>query len=322
MAAIGVEISIDVGSLIRTAVKPGTTQKLGDPAGFFMQGDKTFILTVTNNGADIDLTTLAPNLVLSFSSIEDPDSPALVIGNVPTVSGVGNNILTFDVSTATVELQDYLEGLLSRDVIMELIDYTDTALPVVCARWVHTAINQGFTQTVPLYANLQHKLAINPDRQPLPSDDESEGYSLGSIWLYHNLANPLNSEIWIYRGNGQWDLLAPSTGGVGNFQIVQVPFAFNSGSPLTLLTAQPGDVIVNASVDIINAYDVPATVSIGTPADNNKIVAAANVDPNTPNLYIEEKNTVFALTETINLYQSPGASTQGNGLATVYINRA
>lgn len=323
--SIDVLINLDIASDIRKAVDADFLE-LGDPAGTFIQGDNSFILTVFKDGAPEDMSTLAPDLLLSFSSITAPDTPALVISLAPAVSGGGSEILTFDVSTATVELQAYLQGLLSKDLIMELVDISAPATPTVLAHWVYRVINQGFTETAPLYANLQHKIAVNPDRPPLPADDATFGFSLGSIWLYHNIANPINAEVYLCQfagttGEAIWILISTQTS-VSGFEIVQIPFAYNSASPLLLANVVVGDSIVRASIDITQDFDdLAATLSIGTAGNNDLLVAVGENNPSAIALYDITKNTIFAGPQVLSLYLNPGTSTQGTGIATLYLNK-
>lgn len=322
--SIDVLINLDIASGIRKAVDADFLE-LGDPAGTFIQGDNSFILTVFKDGDPEDMSTLAPDLLLSFSSITAPDTPALVISLAPAVSGGDSEILTFDVSTATVELQAYLQGLLSKDLIMELVDISAPATPTVLAHWVYRVINQGFTETAPLYANLQHKIAVAPDRPPLPTDDETQGFSLGSIWLYHNIANPINAEVYLLQfagpGAANWVLISTQTS-VSGFEIVQIPFAYNSASPLLLANVVVGDSIVRASIDITQDFDdLAATLSIGTAGNNDLLVAVGENNPSTIALYDITKNTIFAGPQVLSLYLNPGTSTQGTGIATLYLNK-
>jgi hypothetical protein len=326
--AITVTTTVDIAEPKRTAVDPVNYQPLSDAASFFDQGDTTFEVQFFNDGVAYDVAAeigLA-NLLLVIANKANPDAPALVISS-NVVAGAASHIAIFTANTATVELQEYLQGTIERRAEITVFDNTAPANPQVLASWTARAINRTFDPNlaIPVYTNLQHKLAVNPDRQPNANDDETLGYSLGSIWLYHNLANPTQAEIWICRfssaGAAIWDLIAPVTT-VSGFQIIQVPFNFNTISPLTLLNVENGDVIVNTSIDIIEAFDdISTDISIGTAANNDLLLDSGDNDPTNLGLYEDTKNTSFVSSQAVALYINAGASTEGDGLATIYINK-
>lgn len=325
--AITVTTSVDILDSKRTAIDPDTFQPLGAAAGFFDQGDAIFEIDVFQDGLAFDLTAIGiANLILVISRKTEPDAPSLVISSA-SAAGANTNQVVFTANTATVELQDYLQGKIEDLVDMALLDNTSPANPQVMANWTSRALNRSFNPnlSIPIYTNIQHKLSVNPDRQPLPSDDNTLGFSLGSIWLYHNLASPTDAEIWICRFAGTnaaiWDLIAPVTT-VSGFQIIQVPFSFVTSSPLALLSVVTGDTIVNTSIDITESFDDGATdISVGTPANNDLLLDSGDNVPGTVGLYEDTKNTVFGSAQSVNLYINAGTSTQGEGIVTIYINR-
>lgn len=216
---ITVKIDVDIDSDIRTAVNVDRSfQPINDYAGFFHQGDQTIQVRVYDNQADVDITALVPtpgtNLILVISEGDDPDKPALVISSsvaITSVEGGSDNVATFTINTATVEMQAFLQDLISKDVKVELID--NTGLPETIASWTSKAINQGFNPALglPVYTNVKHKISILPDRAPTVDDDETAGYSRGSIWKYFNVGDEVNGETYMLGFSGEgaavWKLI-------------------------------------------------------------------------------------------------------------------
>lgn len=287
MATIDVLTSIDIDTTIRNAVDPNTLIALGDPSGHFIQGDISFILTIYKEKQPEDMSSLATDLLLSFSSSTSPDSPVLVVSDAPTVSGGDSNVLTFGVNTATVELQEYLQDLLGREVIIELIDNTVPAFPVVMAQWTYMALNQGFNLAVPVYTNLQHKVAIDPDRAPLVTDDDTQGFSLGSIWLYHNLANPTNAQMFALQN--------PATGAAN-----WVDMLASGASIVDSVFTRTGDVIAEAS-----DYDA-------SQIDNDSAVAGATVADALNNLDTQNVSNIIGGLQGIGINQTNTSSFGAN----------
>ena len=219
--AITVSTTVDLLDTKRTAINPDTLIPIGDPSGFFTQGDTTFEVAVLQNGVEFDLTTIgAANLLLSISKKTAPDDPVLVVSSVTSLSGVNNSIASFTANTATVEMQEYLEDVVEDCVNVEVIDNTDTAYPNVLASWTMSAVNMGFNPngTLPIYTNIKHKTSETPDRQPLPTDDDTQGYQLGSIWLYYNLIDPVNAEVYMCQysatGAANWIQILTSSSSI------------------------------------------------------------------------------------------------------------
>lgn len=218
---ITVLTDIDIKSDIRTAINVDRSfQPIEDFAGFFHQGDQEISVRVYDDKADVDINVLVPtpttNLILVISEGDDPDKPALVLSTSVAITSVENgtnNLATFTINTATVEMQAYLNDLISKNVKVEFIDNTDTGVPVTIAAWTSQAINQGFNPTLalPVYANIQHKIIDTPDRAPLVTDDDTDGFRQGSIWLHPKIGDEINGKIYIckFAGTGAaiWQLL-------------------------------------------------------------------------------------------------------------------
>lgn len=115
------------------------------------------------------------------------------------------------------------------------------------------------------------------------------------------------------------DILTIGTQGpAADVPFVIVPFAFNTASPLTLIGMVSGQFILETELEIDVAFDdVLATLSIGTPADNEKLLANVDNDPMRLSNYGTNQNVEFIMNETVNLYISPGSSTQGSGRVTL-----
>ncbi len=142
--AIVVSTNIDIADNKRTAVDPDTFQPLGAAAGFFDQGDVLFEVTAFDDGNDFDLTTIGiANLILVISRKTEPDAPALVISTA-AVAGANSNEVVFTASTATVELQEFLQGKVEDLVDIAMLDNTSPANPQVMASWTARALNRSF----------------------------------------------------------------------------------------------------------------------------------------------------------------------------------
>ena len=72
------------------------------------------------------------------------------------------------------------------------------------------------------------------------------------------------------------------------------------------------------SVVIDTPFDVLTTISVGTPAENEKYLAEADNNPLAAGEYTVFPNDEEASVSDIRLYINPGASTQGSGTAYIY----
>lgn len=220
--AITVFTTVDIVEPKRTAVDPTNFQPLGDAAGFFFQGDIDFQINVFEAGEAFDLSTIGyPNIKLSITRKTDPDAPALVVAT-GGAAGTNPNEVIFSAATDTVEMQEYLQDIIENLVNMELLDNTNTANPQVMASWTSRAINRGFdpSAAIPVYANLQHKIIVLPDRPPLPTDDNTLGYELGSMWRFFNVGDEENARMYMMQFSGTgaavWDIIPAQGAGLGN----------------------------------------------------------------------------------------------------------
>lgn len=110
-----------------------------------------------------------------------------------------------------------------------------------------------------------------------------------------------------------------STGLVSYF----VEFVFSDASPMVLATLEAGDVVLETELAIETVFDDPvAELSIGFPGDPDALLAAADVDTSKSLSAGSDRNLKLAGTETLSLFLSPGASTQGSGSAQVLVRRA
>ena len=95
---------------------------------------------------------------------------------------------------------------------------------------------------------------------------------------------------------------------------IKVSFAYNTPSPLLIISAVPGDCILQAELVITEAFDDPAaTLSLGTSADNERIIAQADNDPTKERNFGSDENHIFTLNEWIRLYINPAAAMAGAG---------
>jgi len=263
--SITVKTAVDVIYTERAAIDPNTFRQLGDPAGLFHQADDTFEITVYEDETPFSLSTIgAENLLLTLSELDDPEAPVLAFNGTDPVVSV--NTATFNVNTSTVELDNYLDGVISRPVVFQLVDNTDTANPQILARWILTGLNKALNIIDPVYANLQHKIAVDPDRAPLPTDDETEGYSLGSIWLFHNVGDEENGDVYMcqYSGTGAANWVSLTATGMSSVNWGDIGGSLANQTDLqTALNTKLETVATDASL-----------TGNGTPADPLTVVSA------------------------------------------------
>lgn len=83
-----------------------------------------------------------------------------------------------------------------------------------------------------------------------------------------------------------------------------------------LKSLKENDTIINVTLDVTVAFDATKTITVGTPADNDKFVESTDIDLTTIGVYEITQYYVAASAETLSLYVS-GAS--AGGAATLFI---
>lgn len=190
---IQVPIWVDVDEAVRTAISTGTQGVLPIPQGDFIQGDVQFLFTVLDNGSPADLTGVIPLLV-----IKDRYAPAGTLLASSSTATITSEQVAIACSTATVEMAEFLGNKPSKQVVVQLLDTAPTT-PVVLANTVMTVVNRAYAadDNMPIYANQKHKTWCEPDdREPTVTDDETDGYGVGSIWVWCSSTTE-SDKIWI-----------------------------------------------------------------------------------------------------------------------------
>lgn len=80
-----------------------------------------------------------------------------------------------------------------------------------------------------------------------------------------------------------------------------------------LKVLKENDTIINITLDVQAAFDATKTITIGTPADNNKFVKATDIDLTTVGVYEITQYYVASTVETLAIYIS-GASAGGSAI--------
>lgn len=116
---------------------------------------------------------------------------------------------------------------------------------------------------------------------------------------------------------GRW-LPVPGAGGGGpspnNVEAFEIPFSYNTASPLLLYNYTAGDTMIDFEIVIETAFDDPtATLEIGPDSDPDGIYSAAMNIPDQVGIYANRCNVSYPANEAIRLTITPGTSTQGSG---------
>lgn len=104
-------------------------------------------------------------------------------------------------------------------------------------------------------------------------------------------------------------------------EIKTFPFAYNSSSPLTVLSIPAGARIIKTTIQLQTTFnDAAATLKIGDAVVNDRLMT---VDQNIPNEIGEYQSTTpyqYVAITNLNLYMNPGTSTQGAGVVVIEYN--
>lgn len=152
---------------------------------------------------------------------------------------------------------------------------------------------------------------------PTVNDDSAAGYAVGSTWV-----NTVGGKVWKCVddsvGAAVWKDLSASAS--VTTQTVEVAFAFNTASPLTIRSMVAGETIVNAEIQIDTVFDDPAaTLQLGTIAQPGLIIPTGNNIPTSTGVYRTDLNYPFTAAANVILTITPGVSTQGSGLVVMQI---
>lgn len=152
---------------------------------------------------------------------------------------------------------------------------------------------------------------------PAVTDDSGAGYAIGSTWI-----NTVGDTVWrctdASAGAAVWKDVSAS--GTVTTETVEVPFAFNTASPLAIRSMVAGETVINAEIQIITTFDDgAAALDLGTVATPGLIIPAANNIPGTVGVYRNDVNFPFAAPANVRLTITPGTSTQGSGIVVMQI---
>ncbi len=101
------------------------------------------------------------------------------------------------------------------------------------------------------------------------------------------------------------------------------PFQFNSVSPFIIATLLAGEVVEQAEVKIITAFDdLTATLQLGTPLTPGLVLDTFEMDPTIVAQFGTEDNIDILVNQTLHLLIAPGVSTQGSGTYHIRIRKA
>lgn len=151
------------------------------------------------------------------------------------------------------------------------------------------------------YNDTANTLTGTVDLSPFSTDDLSEG----STNLYYTDAR-VDARI--------------AASGVGD-EIFSVDFDYTSSSPLTLYNASSGNIIYEITIFIETIFDdATTTISAGTAADNEALLAEAEVLPGVQGGYSYKINYRVTTAETFSLFLNAGTSTQGAGHVTITLS--
>ena len=112
------------------------------------------------------------------------------------------------------------------------------------------------------------------------------------------------------------------TGPSGGFTVYRLDFLYNDGSPLTIGSVATGEQVTSVIVDVTTAFNGSASLSVG---HTGSATALMDTDKNLPGSighYEVKANFTYGGSDTLKLYISPGASSQGAGQCWVITKKA
>jgi len=123
--------------------------------------------------------------------------------------------------------------------------------------------------------------------------------------------------FWAVNDAMQWVSInpAPVYSGEAHIRIKPVATSVNP-SVLAWLVPSLGAFIFQAVFVVEEAYDSGVTFSVGDVGDNERLIAAADIDPETPDSYPTIPVYQYAPGDAINVYQNMASAT---GAATLYL---
>ena len=107
-------------------------------------------------------------------------------------------------------------------------------------------------------------------------------------------------------------------GASGDVKAKKVPFTFASGSPLLLVSATAGDILIDAEIVIETPFDgVAPTLSVGDTGDAELFIPTTSNDPKIAGNYGSQTNKEYTGVDTVSLFVVSSGSTVGSGYVLV-----
>lgn len=157
---------------------------------------------------------------------------------------------------------------------------------------------------------------------PSASNDEDQGYSVGSEWI-DTVTGNIYKCVDATNGSAQWTALGGSASVSGNEEAIKAEYDFSSPSPVIVGNLNIGDIILNTELEVDTEFDDPAaTLAVGTIAVPGRFLGINENQPSVAKTYANPANFSITAAEQCRLTVNPGVSTQGAGRVVLTVRRA
>jgi len=114
---------------------------------------------------------------------------------------------------------------------------------------------------------------------------------------------------------------APGTPGLpGSGVGIPLTFSWGDATPALIGIVPAGKIVYKVEVNVLVAFDVVSTLSVGDVGDHERVFDIGSVDLSAVGSYQTNPTTTYGSLTNINLYLTPGVgNTQGSGLILLYI---
>lgn len=118
-------------------------------------------------------------------------------------------------------------------------------------------------------------------------------------------------------GRGQGVAGPPGPSGAAS---AAVPFAYGDATPATVIELEAGTRVFTIELAIHTAFNgTGASISVGTLADSERFLPAAQVDPSSVGIYEASPNEVISVDTEVLLFITPGlGASQGSGSVSIH----
>lgn len=222
-----------------------------------------------------------------------------VVENLPALPGVAGDLVYLDDTGALTASKP---SAWARPVYIRLETETKG---IVLDRGVETENKNGYSSQIYVVDDMAGRAAltgINPGDQALVR-------SMGNGEWAH----------FIYELNGGWTLLVTQDASNVDTGTKQVILTFDSTTPGTIWTISPGRRVEEVTVQVIEAFDGGATITVGDDEDNARLMGSDQSDLSIASDYMTSPAHLYTdnVDTEIKYYLNANSATTGRALVTV-----